>query len=160
MYNLNGKIEKVYAEATMHLKEDWFSSSSTEWYDHVMSLQERVRDTYLIVILHNQVFNGGFHQYFINRYGQFAYETIEALKRIRAFKKAKLLSLALKVVNPTETSRNEFRIKIWNRTLETIFDSDASMEPLDNLDEQYYELEDDENIGALLDDYLTNGPKP
>ncbi|AQX06614.1 DMP19 family protein [Elizabethkingia meningoseptica] len=69
-------IENTYSEATKGIKEEWFYTDIPYWYSYIVNLPKKLRTTYLIVILENQVSNGGFHQYFINAYGQFAKETI------------------------------------------------------------------------------------
>ncbi|MPT34194.1 MAG: DUF4375 domain-containing protein, partial [Flavobacterium sp.] len=94
-------IEEKYAEAVKGIKEkeEWSNEPNTKWYKYIIGLPVQLQICYLIVVFHNQIFNGGFHQYFVNGYGQFAKETIDALKTIGALKKAELLEEALKIVN-------------------------------------------------------------
>ena len=78
-------IEKIYSQAVSGIEDKWLSSIGSDWYDHIRSLPGNLQVTYMTVILHNQVINGGFHQYFLNGYGQFAEPTIECLENITNF---------------------------------------------------------------------------
>lgn len=146
-------IEKKYAESVMGIKEEWFNTVSTKWYDYVIGLPIHLQTIYLIVVFHSQIFNGGFHQYFVNGYGQFAKETINALKIIGAFKKAELLEQALRIVNLENYSDEIFRKKLLEKQIPQLFSKDDLFEPLDNLDNIYY-TDDKEDIEQLLGNYL------
>lgn len=146
-------IEEKYAEAVKGIKEEWFNEPNTKWYEYVIGLPIQLQICYLIVVFHNQIFNGGFHQYFVNGYGQFTKETINALKTIGAFKKADLLEEALKIVNSENYSDNIFRKKLLEKQIPQLFSKDDLFEPLDNLDNSYY-TDEDEDIESLLGSYL------
>lgn len=146
-------IQEKYAESIIGMKEEWFNTVSTKWYDYVIGLPIHLRITYLIVVFHNQIFNGGFHQYFVNGYGQFAKETVNALKKIGAFEKAELLEQALKVANLDDYSDSNFRNKLLEKQIPQLFHKDDLFEPLDNLDNIYYDNEK-EDIEQLLGNYL------
>ena len=122
-------------------------------YRYVLNLPDKLQITYTIAILHQQVFNGGFHQYFFNGYGQFAYITLGNLETIKAFKTANILNRALLNVNKEKYDIDEFRDKIFNRTLKAISDFDENLgDTLNDLDNEYYLLNED--LGQLLVDYL------
>jgi hypothetical protein len=104
-------------------------------------------------VLHNQVFNGGFHQYFVNGYGQFANETINALIEIGALRKAELLKEALDKVNVENNSFEIFREKLIAKDIEALFVGNDLYDPLDKLDNSYYDSEE-EDINLLLGKYL------
>ena len=74
--NYKETIEETYAQSVVGMKDEEFSYDGDQWYVYVYALPARLQITYLIVVLHNQVFNGGFHQYFVNGYGQFSKITI------------------------------------------------------------------------------------
>lgn len=148
-------IEKTYSEAVQGLKEDWFSNSNTFWYDYVVNLPVHLKVTYLIVISHNQIFNGGFHQYFVNGYGQFAIETINALLDIGAFKRSKFLEAAYKIINSNNLSVEIFRKELLNKEIRPLFETDELYTQLDGLDNKYYNI-DDEVIEELLGNYLAS----
>lgn len=147
-------IEIKYAEAVRGIEEGWFSEPSKKWYEYVIGLSIQSQVCYLIVVFHNQVFNGGFHQYFLNRYGQFAKETINALKTIGALKKAELLEEALKIVNSENYSDEVFRAMLLKKQIPKLFFKDDLFDPLDDLDNRYY-AEDNEDIEQLLGIYLS-----
>ncbi len=146
-------IEKTYSEAVKGIKEDWFLSSNTNWYDYVVNLSTQLGTTYLVVILHNQVLNGGFHQYFVNGYGQFAEETINALSDIGAYKRSSLLEKSFKIVNANNFSIAVFRKRLLDKDIESLFVTDELFDPLDELDTEYYSIIDEE-IEVLLGNYL------
>lgn len=107
----------------------------------------------MVVIFHNQVFNGGLHQYFVNRYGQFAKETIDALKLIGAFKKADLLKNALQIVNSEKNSDEVFREKLLKEQIPELFVEHGFFDLLDSLDDIYY-ADETEDIALLLGNFL------
>jgi hypothetical protein len=147
-------IEKKYSEAVQGIKEEWFENANNKWYNYVIGLPIQLQNTYLVVILHNQVFNGGFHQYFVNGYGQFIKETINALIQIGAIQKAELLVKAFEFVNIGNNSYEVFRNKLLKKEIKALFvgDDDLSDE-LNKLDNDYYSSET-EDINQLLGGYL------
>jgi Domain of unknown function (DUF4375) len=146
-------IEKTYLEAVKGIKEDWLLNSNTNWYDYVVNLPIHLKVTYLVVVLHNQVFNGGFHQYLVNGYGQFVKETIISLLDIGALKKSKLLEVAFKIVNANNVSIEVFRKQLLDKKIESLFVTEELYTPLDELDTEYYNIVDEE-IEVLLVNYL------
>lgn len=149
----NELIERNYNEACKEIKDDWFHTYNEKWYEYIMHLPQKLKISYLIIVLDNQIFNGGFHQYFVNGYGQFSIETIEALIIIGALKKAKLLEEALKIVNSDNYSDEIFREKILKKEIKFLFFEDNLSEPLNNLDNIYYD--DNEDLESLLGLYLS-----
>lgn len=147
-------IEEKYAEAVKGIKEEWFNQLSIKWYEYVIGLPIQLQICYLVVVFHNEIFNGGFHQYFVNGYGQFAKETINALKIIGAFKRAYLLEEALRIVNSNNHSDEEFRKKLIEKQIPQLFFKDDLFDLFDNLDSSYY-ADEDENIEHLLGSYLS-----
>jgi hypothetical protein len=150
----NGElIDFVYTDiAGKHIRDsvkDWTQP------DHltiaVNQLQGPTKTTYLIGILNQQVLNGGFIQYYDNRHGRFAYETLTALKEIKATKAHDLLRESLELINPKGKTNADFRELIINRDYET---SKIIEDRLDELDTIYYSLADIEDLEQLLGDYL------
>lgn len=145
-------IDYYYGEAVKGITAEMLSIKNIyAWYNHIIDLPEKEKTVYLIVILDDQVSNGGFNQYFFNGYGQFAPETVEALKSINANQTAKLVELAYEAVNTEEYAPLTFREKIMLRQIDLI-ENDALDDYLDKLDDQYYEYPDD--LGKLLGIYL------
>jgi len=123
------------------------------WYSYVVNLPLNLQVVYTIIIFHQQVFNGGFHQYFYNSYGQFAYLTIENLNLINAYKSSNLLSKALVLVNYEELNESDFRAKIFNREIQRLINFDDELcETLDILNNEYDEV--DEDLEHLMVKYL------
>ncbi|GAB3933651.1 DMP19 family protein [Mucilaginibacter myungsuensis] len=146
-------VENIYSRAVEGIQKNWFLNRNTDWYDYVVSLPIELKITYLVIVVHNQVVNGGFHQYFVNGYGQFAKETIIALLDIGASKRAKLLEKSFEMVNNDNISIEVFRERLLDKDIESFFISDELYEPLDELDTQYYNIIDEE-IDVLLGNYL------
>lgn len=154
--NLNNNrelIEIFYLESTKGIKEEWFLNEMPNWYSYIINLDKHLQITYLTVLLESQVFNGGFDQYFVNGYGQFSRETIDALIEIGAFKKSNLLEKAFNLVKDKNISDEQFRRELLKKTLKKLFHEDDLFKPLEELDDMYYDIED-ENIEDLLGDYL------
>jgi len=146
-------IDNTYSEAVKDLDEEKLKDCDT-WYNHVLNLPKAQQIVYTVILLHWQVENGGFHQYFLNSYGQFAYLTIENLKLIKASQRANLLDVATHLVNEEYLVENDFRHLIFNREFSKIVDFDEILfDKLNELDDKYYELKD-ENISDLLCSYL------
>ncbi len=147
-------INSYFKEAVDGLNEGILHDKDL-WYSYVINLPIRLQIVYVIVVFHQQVFNGGLHQYFFNSYGQFAYLTIKHLKSIKAFKTASILEKAVNHVNIEKFSIEEFRQKIFNREIDSVVDFDEKLcNSLDELDNKYDNL--DEDLEQLLVDYLVN----
>lgn len=86
--------------------------------------------------LEMEVNNGGFNQYFINSSGQNCYETLNALKKVKKVKTAKLLEDAINLINPNHLSENELIEKLQKREVN---DEKISGE-LNKLDNEFYKL--------------------
>ena len=149
---MSNLIEQQYTKAASEIQEDWFEPLTTKWYDYVTGLPEELQITYTVVILHNQVLNGGFHQYFLNGYGQFAYITIRNLDKIKAKDASKNLEAALDIVNRDNLSESQFRAKLLRGEISILFDSDELFIALENLDDGYYDTSDE--VIDLLNTYL------
>jgi hypothetical protein len=148
-------IEDKYSEAVSGIKEEWLTHASNEWYEYIMSLPIELRTTYMVVVFHNQVFNGGMHQYFVNGYGQFAKETVDALIRIGALEKANLLITAFELVNTEDYTDEIFRRKLLTADIKQLFITDELFKPLNNLDLLYYD-DQLEDINMLLNKYFNS----
>ncbi len=147
--------DKTYSDAVKGLDEKILNDCDS-WYNYVLNLLLSEQVAYTVALLNWQVENGGFHQYFFNSYGQFAYLTIKNLKLIGAFQKADLLDTATHLVNEEYLIEETSRHLIFNRELSKIVDFDEVLfNKLNELDDKYYNMED-ENIFDLLQRYLEN----
>lgn len=146
-------IEKQYNYAVKGLTQEILSSSAT-WYKYVLQLPKPQQIVYTIILFHSQVENGGFHQYFFNVYGQFAYIALKNLRLINAIKRAELLDEALKRVSDNNLDESAFRELIFSRKLSKVVDFEKDLfDYLNSLDSKYYEIES-EDIYELLEKYL------
>lgn len=146
--------DSYYKKAVEGLSEKILTNKDL-WFGHILNLPEHLQVTYTVIIFDQQVFNGGFHQYFFNSYGQFAYLTIDNLRLINGFKAADILERATNLVNANQISLKEFRRKIFDRDFLKIVDFDDELfDALSALDDEYYSL--DESLGQLLVDHLNN----
>lgn len=117
--------------------------------DHLSDCQK----TFLLVEnLEREVNNGGLRQFFWNSSGNFAHETVEALKTIKATKTANLLSRA------NATFPNEIVPKNRMERQETQLLYEKKIEPeLDKLDQQFYQYSD--NLSDLLISFVKDHQK-
>ena len=151
-------IDKTYAEAVKGLDEEILSDCDT-WYKYVLNLPEAQQVVYTVILLHWQVENGGFHQYFFNSYGQFAYLTITNLKLIGATQRVESLDTATHLVNEEYLIEDTFRNLIFNRQISKIVDFDEMLfNKLNEIDDKYYNIEG-EDVAILLEDYLNKQSK-
>ncbi len=148
-------LDKTYKEAVKGIQEEWFYSSNEKWYNYIMNLPLNQRVVYMIEILDAQVFNGGFDQYFTNGYGQFAKETIDALKLVKAVKRSEILQKALACVKDEKNSDSEFRKRLLSHDVPELF-KDEIINQLDKLDTMYDDLEEVEVLEELVENYLTS----
>ncbi len=146
-------IDYYYSSATSQIDARWFEELSYDrWYDYIIGLDDKEKVAYLVSILDEEVYNGGFNQYFIDGYGQFAIETIYVLKQIEAFKMADLLRLAFEAVNSDDLDGITFRRKLLAGEINRLYDDDNLDDYLELLSGKYTCYE--ENIGFLLGKYL------
>lgn len=147
--------DKHYKEAVTGLNNTILNDKDL-WYSYVINLPLHLQIVYTIVVFHQQVFNGGLHQYFFNSYGQFAYLTVEHLKLIKAFKTSNILENAISHVNVEGLGVNEFRARVFSKELDRITDFDEELcDFLEVLDNGYDNLNED--IEQLLVDYFEGG---
>jgi hypothetical protein len=146
-------IEKTYLEATKGIDEDLLNDSAA-WYNYVVNLPPAQQIVYTVMLFHSEVENGGFHQYFFNAFGQFAFLTLKVLKLLGATQRFALLEKALLEVNSENIPEEDLRRLIVNRELKKISDFDRNvLNYLESLDKQYYSIQD-EDIHELLENYL------
>lgn len=151
----NELIFKNYSESIKGIDENLILKETTGWYNYICKLPTQLKYTYLVVVFHNQIFNGGFHQYFVNGYGQFYIETVEALEKIGAKQRSSLLKTAFKFINPNNLPIVIFREKLLKKQIDLLFVGDELFKTLDALDKEYDNIVD-EDIEELLGDFLKN----
>lgn len=88
-------------------------------------------------VLESLVFNGGFHKYFANRYGQFTRKTVEYLKLIGSDEKASIIIKAYNMVNYEKLNDLDFKNSLLEGRIEKLFLTDELFDALDEIDEKY-----------------------
>ena len=148
------KVATAYAQAVQDIDDKMLTDPTHHpWYNHVTQLPEDQRTTYLAIIFHDQVMNGGFHQYFFNGYGLFVNQTIPILKKIGAAEAAQLLAMAYATVNWRKEPLAIFRDKIYHRSYRELTDESDMTQALYALSDQYFDKEID--VESLLIAYLS-----
>ncbi len=146
---MNDIIEEKYLDAVKGLDENILQDVN-KWYDHIYNLPTEQQIVYTVSILNWQVKNGGFHQYFFNSYGIFAFLTLKNLEELKLFEIKNILSEALSLVNYEDLEEDEFKLKIFDREIKKITDFDEELfENLNNLDDSYYSISDEEIFNSL-----------
>lgn len=148
------KLDKIYSEAVEGINERMLlNPESLEWFNYVNKLPDFQKTVYLIVVLENQVNNGGFDQYFFNLYGQFAFLTISALNRIKAFEKEELLKKVLSIYNPDNLTEIAFAQYLTKRDWMKIHGVNDLYE--NELNHKYWNSTD--NALVLLNNFISQG---
>ena len=145
-------IEKAYLEAVDKINEEWFSGADSRWYEYIINMPIHLQVAYMVMILHNQVLNGGFHQYFVNKYGQFVGRTAKYLRLIGADEKANILIEAFNIVNYEKLDEQSFRIALLEGRIKKLFVTDELFDALDEADKKYDDSNED--LVELLNSYL------
>lgn len=146
-------IDFYYSRAVSGIEESWFKKNGNkDWYNYIINLPHKELITYLIGILDQQVINGGFNQYFVNVYGQFAAVTIVALKIINAKEAVIILELAYKEVNKYGYDDITFGEKLYSGEIEELYEDEDLDDYLESLGDKYSEYPED--IGELLAEFL------
>lgn len=148
MIKVDEIIEENYQLAVQGMKQEWFEVIDNQWFSYVQNLPEKLKITYLVVVLDWQVVNGGFHQYFSNGYGQFSLMTIDALSKIGALQKADILKEVYKVVNYNNYDEMVFSEKLRRFEIDLLFKTNQ----LDNILSEFNDLYDSSN--DIIDEQL------
>jgi hypothetical protein len=147
-------IDFVYCELAGQQIRDKITDFTdyAKWRSVVNEMEMSVATVYRIGIFNLEMVNGGLIQYFDNAYGIFAYETLADLKRIGANLSYQILETGLKYVNPKIYSDERFIKLVTEREYEDYENLISSK--LSELDNKYYELNENEDLGKLLADYI------
>jgi hypothetical protein len=146
-------ISRVFKRSVENLNEEWLEPANGQfWYNHIIRLPSELRITYILSTLSNQVLNGGLNQYFINGYGQFAYEAILAAKELGIKEVVSILNRALNKLNPDLESEQLFRSKILTGKVEALYSDESLSSYLEGLDVEFHESL--EKLEYSLVDYL------
>ena len=150
-------INKYYKQSVVGITAEILNDCD-RWYTCIKEKPDHLQAVYTYVILYQQVYNGGFHQYFANGYGLFGELTIHYMKQMGAAKCAAIVQEAMDAINAEGYSPEELRQRIFNNEITSINDFDDTVwKTLEALDKRYYNLENDgEDIEALMVGYLVS----
>lgn len=141
-------IDYFYTLSVKGIDVNWFNENVdyNKWYNHVINLPLNQKVAYVLSIMDEEVSNGGFEQYFGNKYGIFIYEVLEALIIIKANRTAQIIDSVIKLINPKNENKETVILKIIQDKI--IFNENE----LEQLDDLYFLYED--NLGELIGNYL------
>lgn len=143
-------IEDKYSKAVIGLDESVIQDFN-KWYSFVTEMPVEEQIVYTVSLLDWQVKNGGFHQYFLNSYGIFAFLTLRNLEIIDMVKLRDILEDAINLVNYEKLNEEELKIKIYKKQIKKISEfDDVLFEQLNKLDEEYYTISDKQLEESLL----------
>jgi hypothetical protein len=147
-------IDFVYCELAGQQIRDKITDFTdyAKWRSVVNEMEMSVATVYRIGIFNLEMVNGGLIQYFDNAYGIFAYETLADFKRIGANWSYQILETCLNYVNPENFSDERFIKLVTEREYEDY--ENLISRKLSELDDKYYELDKNEDLGKLLADYI------
>ena len=122
----------------------WDKSKDDKDFESLNSIEKNIL---YIEMLEGQVNNGGFDQYFFNSSGEYAHDTLIALKEIKAPQMAEILNRAIKIFPtlpiPKDTEqRREYMEDVPENVSET----------WDKLYDEFYKYP--ENLAGLIIEYV------
>lgn len=123
-------------------------------YEIVLSWNKSRQAIYMISRLEAEVNNGGYNQFYFNSSGQFAAALPEALKLVGATKFADLTQRA----NSTFEKEKSKITEAQDGTVEG-FSKSYENNPLNKFDEEFYKLNDVENLQKIQVDYIRKNKK-
>ena len=151
VFNLTNLLESNDQNKTI-MTLDQRLQEATNHGTKIDSLSDSQKTFLFVENLEREVNNGGLHQFFWNSSGNYAHETVEALKTIKANKTADLLTKA------NATFPNEAVPKNRMERQETQLLYEKKIEPeLEKLDQEFYKYPD--NLSNLLIDYVKDHQK-
>jgi len=140
----NELLEKVWSNISSKLSKD-----PEKEYESLLKLSKSEQAIYIIWNLEAEINNGGFNQYYFNSSGQFADLTPDALKLIKANKFSELVSRA----NNIYKKEHRKITKHQDGTIEG-FSKSYDDNPLNELDNEFYDLYKTEKLGDLQIEYI------
>ena len=126
-----------------------FLNAKCDYGSKIERLNPSQKTFLLIENLEREVNNGGFDQFYFNSSGDFANETISALREIEAFKTAEIVRKANSEFKKGNVPKNQ-----TERQNEQEIVREKAIETWNKCDEQFYRYEDD--ISSLLIKFVRN----
>jgi hypothetical protein len=150
-----GKVETKNLDEIFQLEDEtdivieigqllWNKSKNDKDFESLNGIEKNVL---FIEMLEGQINNGGFDQYFFNSSGEYAHETLSALKEINAPKMTELLNQAIKAFPtlpiPKDTEKRRGNMDDIPEKIHEIWDK---------LDDEFYKYP--ENLAGLVIEYV------
>ncbi|SHM03981.1 DUF4375 domain-containing protein [Mucilaginibacter sp. OK098] len=137
-------LQIVFDNLSGKLSDDY-----TEEYEAVLTFSKAQQAIYIIWCLEAEVNNGGFNQYYFNSSGQFASLTPDALQLVGAHKFSALTAMANNIYETEYSNITKYQ----DGTLEG-FSKSYNDNPLNEFDNEFYELYKVENLQQLQIDFI------
>lgn len=134
----------IYDNITENFKGDFDNS-----FKYIEKLSKGQQMFWSTSILEGEVNNGGFNQFYFNSSGQFAEMAVNGYKLIKAKKYTELVFRANKIYE-----ENKERLAIFNDGSVERFSESYKDNPLNKLDDEFYDLEKNESTGGLRIKYI------
>ncbi len=146
--NINiDKILEIEDETTAIIELDSKLNEISEYGEKIEKLNESQKTVLFVENLEREINNGGFNQFFFNSSGDFTHETINALKTIKAFKTADIVTKSISVWPNQNVPKDRAKRQ------DILEEIEEQANPIWNeCDEEFYKYQD--NIVTLLLDYV------
>jgi hypothetical protein len=141
------KILKIEDETAAIIELDTKLNEISKYGKEIERLTESQKTVLIVENLEREINNGGFNQFFFNSSGDFAHETVTALRTIKAFKTADIVSKSISAWPNQKVPKDR---KKRQELLEEIAENADKV--WNECDQEFYKYQD--NIGILLLDYV------
>lgn len=122
----------------------WDKSKDDKDFESLNSIEKNIL---YIEMLEGQVNNGGFDQYFFNSSGEYAHETLIALKEIKALLMADILDRAISVFPALPIPKDTEQRREYMKDI-----PESISETWEKLDDEFYKYS--ENLAGLVINYV------
>ncbi len=136
--------QAIFDNIYENIKNDFDSE-----FQNIKKLSKRQQSFWSTWVLEGEVNNGGFNQFYFNSSGQFAKMAETGFKTFGAEKYAELTQRANKIY-----AENKKRLAEFDDGSLDSFSESYKDNSLNKLDDEFYDLGDEENIGELRIKYI------
>ena len=141
------EILRMEDETLAIIKLDSVLNEISDYGQQIARLTEAQKVFLIVENLEREVNNGGFNQFFFNSAGEFAHETVTALRAIGAFKTANVVLKAISVWPYQQVPKDRSKRRMMMEEM-----SERASIVWEECDEKFYVYED--KIGSLLLEYV------
>jgi len=141
------KILKIDNETIAIIELDTKLNEISNYGEDIERLNESQKTVLFVENLEREISNGGFNQFFFNSSGNFSHETVTALKSIKAFKTADIVSKSISAWPNQKVPKDRVKRQ------DILAQIEEQANPVwNNCDEEFYKHQD--NVVILLLDYV------